>query len=65
MSYRDSLVVQFLVAPEIMTVLPDEAIKLGELIPVVPVVFTQGVNERQTLANIKHEYVCYSIYIHM
>ena len=53
--YRDSLVVQFLVSPEIISVLPDESVRLGELISVVPVVFTQGVNEKQTLANIKHE----------
>ncbi len=53
--YRDSLVVQFLIAPDIIALLPDKALQAGKLIPVVPVLFTQGVNEKQTLAHIKHE----------
>ncbi|XP_064387064.1 inositol polyphosphate-4-phosphatase type I A-like isoform X2 [Halichondria panicea] len=52
---RDSLVVQFLIAPDLMALLPDKAIQSGELISVVPVLFTQGVNEKQTFAHIKHD----------
>lgn len=59
---RDSLIVQFLIAPDLMALLPDKAIQSGELISVVPVLFTQGVNEKQTFAHIKHEYVGLQVY---
>ena len=54
-SYRDSLTVQFLIPRELLAKLPDEGLRQGEPIRVVPVLFTQGVNEKQTFANIKNE----------
>ena len=53
--HRDSLTIQLLIPRELLAQLPDEGIRQGERIRVVPVLFTQGVNERQTFANIKNE----------
>ena len=53
--HRDSLTIQFLIPRELLAQLPDEGIRQGELIRVVPVLFTQGVNEKQTFANIRNE----------
>lgn len=52
---RDALTIQFLIPRELLAKLPDESLRLGEPIRVVPVLFTQGVNEKQTFANIKNE----------
>ena len=56
-SHRDSLTIQFLIPHELLAQLPDEGIRQGEPIRVVPVLFTQGVNEKQTFANIRNEWV--------
>lgn len=53
--FRDSLTVQFLIAHEVLAMLPDEKLRQGKEISVVPILFTQGINEKQTLANLKHE----------
>ena len=47
---------QLLFAREYLAVLEDEKLRAGETISVVPLIFTQGVNEKQSLTN-KHEYV--------
>lgn len=47
--------VQFLISRDVLTLLPDEKVRLGKKIGVVPILFAQGVNEKQTLANLKHE----------
>ena len=47
---------QLLFAREYLAVLEDEKLQAGETISVVPLIFTQGVNEKQSLTN-KHEYV--------
>ena len=47
---------QLLFAREYLAVLEDEKLRAGEPISVVPLIFTQGVNEKQSLTN-KHEYV--------
>ena len=52
---RDCLTVQFLLSKQFLAALPNKELKSGALIPVVPVLFTQGVNEKQTLANLKNE----------
>ena len=54
-SFRDSLMVQLLIPRDILCVLPDEQLRQGKAINVVPILFTQGINEKQTLANLKHE----------
>ena len=53
--HRDALTIQFLIPHELLAKLPNKEIRQGALIKVVPVLFTQGVNEKQTLANIKNE----------
>lgn len=52
---RDSLIVQFLISRDVLAMLPDEKLKQGKLISVIPIIFVQGINEKQTLANLKHE----------
>lgn len=52
---RDVLTVQFLVSRDLLAMLPDEKLRQGKTINVVPIIFTQGINEKQTLANLKHE----------
>ena len=52
---RDALTVQFLLAREYIAALPDEMLRAGRPISVVPVLFTQGVNEKQTLAKFKQQ----------
>lgn len=54
-SDRNSLVVQFLISREVLVLLPDKKVQQGKKIGVVPILFAQGVNEKQTLANLKHE----------
>jgi len=49
------LTVQFLLAREYIAALPDEMLRAGRPISVVPVLFTQGVNEKQTLAKFKQQ----------
>ncbi|CAI8005393.1 Inositol polyphosphate-4-phosphatase type I A [Geodia barretti] len=51
---RGALRVQLLFAREYLAVLEDEKLQAGETISVVPLIFTQGVNEKQSLTN-KHE----------
>ena len=51
---RDCLIVQFLISREVLAMLPDEKLKLGKKINVVPILFTQGINEKQTLDDLKH-----------
>ena len=46
---------QFLISHELLMILPDVKIRQGKEIRVVPILFTQGINEKQTLANLKHE----------
>lgn len=53
--FRDSLTVQFLISREVLAMLPDEKLRQGKEIGVIPILFTQGINEKQTLANLKHE----------
>ena len=48
--------VQLLFAQEYLAVLADDKLRAGETIAVVPILFTQGVNEKQSITN-KHEYV--------
>lgn len=50
---RDCLTVQLLLDRAYLSSIPDEKLRVGERISVVPVIFTQGVNEKQTLANFK------------
>ena len=52
---RDALTIQFLLAREYIAGLPDELLQAGAPISVVPVLFTQGVNEKQTLAVLKQQ----------
>lgn len=52
---RNSLTVQFLIPRDVLAMLPDEKLRQGAFISVVPILFTQGINEKQTLANLKHE----------
>lgn len=51
---RNSLKVQLLFAKEYLAALPDEELRAGHTIQVVPILFTQGVNEMQNFAS-KHE----------
>ena len=50
---RTALVVQFFFPDKVLSVIPNKELIGGKLIKVVPVLFTQGINERQTLANLK------------
>jgi chorismate mutase len=52
---RNSLVVQLLLSRDVLATLPEEKVRQGKKIGVVPILFVQGVNEKQTLANLKHE----------
>ena len=47
---------QLLFAREYLAVLADDKLLAGETVSVIPLLFTQGVNEKQSLTN-KHEYV--------
>ena len=49
------MTIQFLLAREYIAALPDELLQAGAPISVVPVLFTQGVNEKQTLAVLKQQ----------
>ena len=51
--FRGSLKVQLRFAREFLAVIADEQLRGGQVIPVVPLLFTQGVNEKQSLTN-KH-----------
>lgn len=53
--YRDSVVVQFLISRDVLALQPDGKIRQGKKIRVIPILFVQGINEKQTLANLKHE----------
>ena len=55
LSPRDALTIQSLLAREYIAGLPDELLQAGAPISVVPVLFTQGVNEKQTLAVLKQQ----------
>lgn len=50
-SCRGALKVQLLFAREFLAVLADEQLQAGHVISVVPLLFTQGVNEKQNFTN--------------
>ena len=49
---RAALTVQLFFPTAILALIPSDCITLGQLIPVVPVMFTQGIDEKQTMANL-------------
>lgn len=50
-SCRGALKVQLLFAREFLAVLADEQLQAGYAVPVVPLLFTQGVNGKQNFTN--------------
>lgn len=50
-SCRGALKVQLLFAREFLAVLADEQLQAGHVVPVVPLLFTQGVNGKQNFTN--------------
>lgn len=49
---RAALTVQLFFPTAMLALIPNDCITLGQLIPVVPVMFTQGIDEKQTMANL-------------
>lgn len=48
--YRDNLIVQFLLPNELLQLVGHDGIRNGQLINVVPVMFSQGVHDIQVLS---------------
>ena len=57
-SCRGALKVQLLFAREFLAVLADDQLQAGHVVPVVPLLFTQGVNGKQNFTN-KQELVSF------
>lgn len=49
---RAALTVQLFLPTAVLALMPSDNLPLGQLIPVVPLMFTQGIDEKQTMANL-------------
>ena len=49
-AFRDNLIVQFLLPHTLLQLITHDGIRNGQLISVVPVLFTQGVHDIQVLS---------------